>query len=211
LITAVTNAVVLDKDFDITSFAQQLQGISAGDLHFVTIPIANITLHTPHDGDAVEVDPHQVQAFIQQQINDPNGTSTTSPSSVANSHVTVDVYNANGTTGLAGEVLNTLAAQGFTPGQAITATNQTTTLINYGAGEETAARSMASTLGGGIRLVADSTLTAGHVRVYLGKDYAGPNTQRITAPAALHLDDPPAQEPPAPTNPLSANRVTCID
>ncbi len=71
LITAVTNAVVLDKDFDITSFAQQFHGISAGDLHFVTIPIANITLQTPHDGDAVEVDPHQVQAFIQQQINDP--------------------------------------------------------------------------------------------------------------------------------------------
>jgi LCP family protein required for cell wall assembly len=211
LITAVTNTVVLDKDFDITSFAQQFQGISAGDLHFVTIPIANITLHTPHDGDAVEVDPQQVQAFIQQQVNDHNSTSATSPSPVANSDVTVDVYNANGTTGLAGKVLTTLAAQGFTTGQAFTATNRNTTVINYGFGEEAAARSVASVLGGGIRVVADSTMAAGHVRVYLGKDYAGPDTQRITAPAAYHLDAPPAKQPPPPTDSLAAQGVACID
>lgn len=78
VITAVKRSVVLDKDFDIVSFARQLQGISAGDFHFVTIPITKITLPTPHDGDAVEVDPQQVQAFIQQQINGSGGTSRTS-------------------------------------------------------------------------------------------------------------------------------------
>ncbi len=111
------------------------------------------------------------------------------------------MYNANGTTGLAGEVLTTLATQGFTPGQAITALHQTTTVINYGTGEETAARSVAGALGGGIRLVAHSTLAAGHVRVYLGNDYAGPHTARITAPAAYHLDDPPVQQPPLSARP----------
>ena len=97
LIAAVKKAVVLDKGFDIINFAQQLRGISAGDIHFVTIPIANITLHTPHDGDSVEVDPQQVQAFIQQQINGGSGSSVASARSSANSGVPVGVYNASGT------------------------------------------------------------------------------------------------------------------
>jgi LCP family protein required for cell wall assembly len=68
VIAAIKKAVVLDAGFDILSVAQQLQGIRAGDIHFVTIPITSITLHTPDDGDAVQVDPMQVQTFIQQQI-----------------------------------------------------------------------------------------------------------------------------------------------
>lgn len=77
LIAAVKKAVVLDRGFDIVSFAQQLQGVSSADIHFVTIPIVTITLHTPSDGDAVEVDPQQVQAFIQQQLNSHSGSSPT--------------------------------------------------------------------------------------------------------------------------------------
>ncbi len=211
LIAAIKKAVVLDKGFDIITFAQQLQGISAGHLHFVTVPIVTISLHTPSDGDAVEVDPQQVQAYIQQQINGHSGAFPPSPDTAAYSDVTVDVFNANGTTGLAGRVLDTLAAEGFAKGQAITATNRSTTVIYYASGDDAAAGSVASVLGGGIRLARDSALPAKYVRVYLGKDYSGRDTQGAPSPAAFHLDGPPAQQPPAPPGPLAAGDVGCVN
>jgi LCP family protein required for cell wall assembly len=68
LIAAIKKTTVLDRGWDIVSFARQLQGMGAGDIHFSTIPVAAISQPTPHDGDAVEVDPQQVQAFVQEQI-----------------------------------------------------------------------------------------------------------------------------------------------
>ena len=49
------------------------------------------------DGDSVEVDKQQVQAFIQQQINGGSGSSAASARSSADFGVPVGVYNASGT------------------------------------------------------------------------------------------------------------------
>lgn len=208
LLAAVKNTVVVDNGLDILSLAQQFQGISAGDVHFVTIPVVNITLRTPTDGDAVEVDPQQVQIFIQQQINGSGNPAPTSSEAGAHSAVTVDVFNANGATGLAGRVLNILAAHGFTTGQAANAATRGVTVIEYAPGEETSADGVASALGGRITLVADPALAAGHVRVYLGKDYPGPS---VTAPAAFHLDSPPTQQSPASTAPQAGGGAACVN
>ncbi|WP_052394959.1 LCP family protein [Kutzneria sp. 744] len=64
IITAVQNSIVLDQDWNLVQFAQQVQGISGGNITFDTVPIVNITYWTPADGDAVQVDPEQVQAFV---------------------------------------------------------------------------------------------------------------------------------------------------
>ena len=175
-----------------------------------TIPIVNISLRTHSDGDAIEVDPQQVQAFIQQQINGQSDPAPTNSDAAARSEVTVDVFNANGATGLAGRVLSTLTAQGFSKGQAVTATTRSTTVIDYAPGEEAAADGVATVLGGGIRLGADSALAAGHVRVYLGEDYPDPG-RSITAPAAFHPDRPPTRQPSETTDPLAAGGVACIN
>ncbi|WP_406638387.1 LCP family protein [Amycolatopsis sp. WGS_07] len=68
LIGAVKKAVVVDTDWDLLGFAQQLHGMSAGSINFVTIPVVSITLKTPNDGDAVQVDPQQVQKFVREQV-----------------------------------------------------------------------------------------------------------------------------------------------
>ncbi len=204
LIAAAKKAVVLDKGLDIVSLAQQLRGISAGDIHFVTIPIANISLHTATDGDAVEVDPPQVRAFIQQQINGQGAPAPPSSGSPANSEPTVDVFNANGTAGLAGRVLTTLGTKGFTTGQAATATIRNRTVINYEPGAEATARRVASALGGSIKLVPDPAVPTGHVQVYLGKDFAVRATHGI-APAAFDVDPQAAS---APAEPIG---VPCIN
>ncbi|MEV4599618.1 LCP family protein [Amycolatopsis sp. NPDC049253] len=68
LVDALQGSVVLDKGWDVLSFAQQLHGISSGAIAFVTIPVQSLSLATPADGDAVKVSPQQVKTFVQNQL-----------------------------------------------------------------------------------------------------------------------------------------------
>ena len=71
LVSAVQGAVVLDKGWDVLSFAQQLRGMTSGAIAFVTIPVQSLSLQTPSDGDAVKVDPAQVRQFVHTAISTP--------------------------------------------------------------------------------------------------------------------------------------------
>ncbi len=71
LVDAVQGAVVLDQGWDVLSFAQQLRGMSSGAIAFATIPVQSLSLATPSDGDAVKVDPAQVQQFVRTAISTP--------------------------------------------------------------------------------------------------------------------------------------------
>lgn len=71
LVSAVQGAVVLDKGWDVLSFAQQLRGMTSGAIGFATIPVQSLSLQTPSDGDAVKVDPAQVQQFVRTAISTP--------------------------------------------------------------------------------------------------------------------------------------------
>ncbi len=71
LVNALTKAVVLDKGWDLVSFAQQLGDLSAGNIQFQTIPTGRINLATPSDGSAVEVNPGQVRDFVQDLLDPP--------------------------------------------------------------------------------------------------------------------------------------------
>ncbi|WP_328451499.1 LCP family protein [Amycolatopsis sp. NBC_00438] len=71
LVGAVQGAVVLDRGWDVLSFAQQLRGMTSGAIGFATIPVQSLSLQTPSDGDAVKVDPGQVQQFVRTAISTP--------------------------------------------------------------------------------------------------------------------------------------------
>ncbi|MEW2503319.1 LCP family protein [Amycolatopsis sp. CA-161197] len=91
LVDALQGSVVLDKGWDVLSFAQQLHGISSGTIGFVTIPVQSLSLATPADGDAVKVDPQQVKTFVQDQLGSSSvsasgGTGKTDPTTTAGSH-----------------------------------------------------------------------------------------------------------------------------
>ena len=64
LIDALKGAVVIDEGWNILSFASQLHGLSSGAIQFGTIPVQGISLQTPYDGDAVKVNPAEVQAYV---------------------------------------------------------------------------------------------------------------------------------------------------
>lgn len=71
LVDALTRSVVLDKNWDLLSFASQAATLTGGDIEFSTIPTGTINLSTPSDGSAVEVDPVQVRAYIQGLLTGP--------------------------------------------------------------------------------------------------------------------------------------------
>jgi LCP family protein required for cell wall assembly len=72
LVSAVQGSVVLDRGWDVLSFAQQLRGMTSGAIGFATIPVQSLSLATPSDGDAVKVDPGQVQQFVRTAISTPS-------------------------------------------------------------------------------------------------------------------------------------------
>jgi LCP family protein required for cell wall assembly len=88
LVNALTNSVVLDKNWDLMSFAAQVASLTGGDIQFSTIPTGTINLSTPYDGSAVEVDPSQVRAYIQGLLNGPPPSTQTPPT--PNGRSTVD-------------------------------------------------------------------------------------------------------------------------
>ncbi|MFI9383664.1 LCP family protein [Kutzneria sp. NPDC052558] len=221
LIAAVKKAVVIDQGWDVLQFAQQLQGMSTGNIKFVTIPIVSITLQTPNDGDAVEVDPQQVQQFVRQTIGAATSTSGAPTSGAGSNSVnyaatTVDVRNASSVSGLAASVLDKLVAKGFGRGEVGTATARKASSVNYPANAKAAAQAVSDALGG-VPLIADDTLTAGHVRVYLGTDY---NTKYgFTGAAPMQLNTYAAAAPTSSSsssaasssNTITADGVPCIN
>jgi LCP family protein required for cell wall assembly len=189
LISAIQQSITLDQGWDVLSFAQELQGMSAGQIQFETIPIVNITYPTKSDGDAVEVSPSQVQQFIQAQVanadNPPPPAGAPAPTSkaapppaapntAANAGITTQVYNSTGISGLASKVLGVLTGQGFASGGIATGTTRTTSVIDYASGDQAAAQKVAQALGGNITMVTSKIVSTGTVRVYLGRDYSGP-------------------------------------
>jgi LCP family protein required for cell wall assembly len=204
LVTAVGQAVVLDRGWDVLSFATQMQALSGGSITFQTIPIVSAALDTPDDGQAVQVDPSQVQSYIQAAINPPAPAMPATPAPQDNAPTTVDVRNGSGTSGVAAATMATLAHQGFTAGDTGNAALTTRSRVDYPSGGQAAAEAVAAALGGGLRVTTDDTVAAGHLRVVLGTSYHPHSTATPPpAPAARGSATPPAA--------ATASTVPCIN
>lgn len=202
LIDAVKKTVVIDQTWDVFSFAQELQNLGSGRIQFQTIPVGNPALQTS-DGDAVQVDPTQVQSFIRQAIGGtgPSTVATPTTTPTANSNALVDVENAGGVTGLAARVARELTDQGYRTGDVGNVSSRKTTVVDYPPGERAEAESIAQVLGSSVGTALDSALRSGHFRVYLGTDYAGPGT---VTPAAVTSSAPA-------TPAITAGGTNCVN
>ena len=189
LIDAVKQSITIDQGWDIFSFAQEMESMSGGNIQFNTIPIVTETYPTKSDGDAVEVNPTQIQQYISSVIQAQGGggssTAAPPPSSAANNNsggggasnakVTAEVLNGSGKTGLASKVLNVLTGKGFTAGGTGNTASRSSSVVEYGSGGSSSAQQVASALGG-LTTEAASSLPAGSVRVLLGTGYNGPTS-----------------------------------
>ncbi len=230
LVEAIKKSVVLSTGWDVTTFAQQMQGLSSGAIDFHTIP----TLGGAKIGgaDVIRVDPKQVNEFVTSLTRDertappssstqpkaPPSSTTVPPNS--DTKVTVDVRNASSETGLATAVQNILAGKGFLRGAVGDApARQRTSTLFHRPGEQANAERVNVELGGQFKLTADSSLKTGQVRAVLGDDFPtamGRALSGQTGPVAQGSPTTPSQPsssaslpPSAP--PINADGVTCVN
>ncbi|WP_285612084.1 LCP family protein [Actinokineospora globicatena] len=174
--TAIGKSVVLDKNWDIMRFAQQMISVTGGSVGFETIPIVTIDLDTPNDGSAVQVDPTAVKQFVTGLLTGggaPPPTSGGAPSGqVPSTKPTVTVLNGSGRTGLAAEVADTLESQGFPTAPTGNAAARSKTVVRYAKGEESGGTAVVDALGGKATSEADANLGKGKVTVIIGKDFS---------------------------------------
>lgn len=184
LISATQQFLVLDEGFDVLDFATRMQGLVAGNMMFLTVPVVGDS-DSESDGAVLKVDPDGVRAFVAQAIEAPS-TTKTKPGPPAKTTITVDVFNASAVTGLATSVSGQLTGQGFVQGTVGNSRARTTSVVRYTTGDEDAGHLVADALGG-VPAEEDPHLGAGTVQVYLGKDYTGPGRPRV-AGASLQTD-----------------------
>lgn len=196
---AVGRTVVLDEDWDVLSFLQQLQDLSAGQVTFETIPVADLNGTSPNGESVVRVDPDDVRAYIASLVGEEPTSVPKTTTKVAPRTVTVDVYNAGSISGLAGEVSQTLAEQGYRtgdvgnyPGGAVLGSR-----VLAASEEDPRAESVAEALGG-LPVLADSSVPFGTVSVVLADDYSGPRSEAQTL---FDFDDPTTSATPVPPAP----------
>lgn len=205
LTDAVKKSVVLNQGWDIFGFAQQMKGLSGGQLQFQTIPVENMDYSTPDDGQAIQVDPTQVHAFVQGVTGAPPAQPAVSP----NATTTVDVHNGTPKQGLAATVSQALVAKGFMAGETANATGRTkSSTVRYPAGAKDTAQSVADALGSKATLEQDNSVPNGHVVLVIGSDYSGP-TQTIQQAAAAQPPAPPATGDD--DKPITADGITCVN
>lgn len=213
LIGATQQALVLDKNLNVLDFAARMQGLAAGDVEFVTVPVVGDT--DTDEGSALEVDPEVVAQFVAT-VAAPEPRPQQPPADRGDVATIVDVRNASGVTGLAGRVSERLRTEGFGPGAVGNAEPTTTSVVRHAPGEADRGDAVAEALDG-LPVEEDATLVPGTVAVYLGDDYSGPGTQDPTGEAEMEVDGAaavspvPQQAPPPPQPPLTAGDVPCVD
>lgn len=231
LVSATRKSVVLDKDWNMLAFAQQMHGIAAGAVDFVTIPVLDINARSDKGQSIVTVDPAQVRTFVSGLLGPPKagpaprGPATPStptspgglitPGELDPQGHTVDVLNGTDVTGLAGKISTQLVAAGFHAGKTDNAESRQRTTIKVSPGRIDIGQRVADLLGGGIPVLAQQGLAADRIVVLIGADYPSRRGDRLGGPALLTLGGSPAAPPPRLPAPrlsaISADGVPCIN
>ncbi|SFB13661.1 transcriptional attenuator, LytR family [Amycolatopsis marina] len=227
LVGAIKKSVVLNQGWDILGFAQQMKGLTGGQIEFRTIPTVNIEYETPNDGTAIQVDPDQVQDFVQGLAGPPQqpgeGASKEQEDLPAKSTITVNVQNGTSQTGLAASVSQSLTEQGFAEGETGNAAPQDISVVRVPPGTTGVGEQVAGALEGDVAVEEDSSVPAGHATVVLGTDYSGSSTGQSTGsgntggasgagkPAAAQADGTGGATPEDEEPPITAGGVPCVN
>ncbi|MGW5316356.1 LCP family protein [Nocardia thailandica] len=208
---AVGRTVVLDEDWDVLAFLQQLKDLSGGRVQFETIPVADLNSMTTDGESVVRVDRKAVHNYVAGLVGDEK-KGDDGPR-VDPSTVTVSVFNAGGTAGLAGKVSAVLTGKGFREGLVgnYTGGSVSSSRVLAADAADPKAKAVAEALGG-LSVVADTSLSADTVGVVLASDYSGPGS------AAAGMFDFGATSaatatpvPPAPPIDAGQNGPKCVN
>lgn len=184
---AVQRSIVLDSNWDVIKFAQQLQNLAGGHVRFMTIPVVNPDATSPDGESIVKVDPEQVHSFVDALVGRTGAARAGEPSTagpapkVDPSTVTVQVSNDSTVSGLASDVSTALTAMGYREGTVgnFAGTSVDSSQVRAHDTGDHGAAAVAAALGG-LTVHADPTLPTGTVQVVLADDYSGPGSTGAT-------------------------------
>ncbi|WP_036567999.1 LCP family protein [Nocardia sp. BMG51109] len=210
---AVGRTIVLDEDWDVVQFLQQLRDLSGGRVKFETIPVQDLNGTTADGESVVKVDPSTVRSQVARMVDDkPKGSGAVDPSTV-----TADVFNAGGTPGMAGQVAQALVGKGFRTGTVdnwIGGPVQSSRVLAGDTSDEKA-KAVAQALGG-LPVRAEAGLPEGAPRVVLAGDYSGPGSAAgslfdMSGSAGTGSSGTATPVPPAPPITAGQNGPKCVN
>jgi len=212
LVAAVKKSVVLSAGWDLPEFAEQMRGLTGGNIEFHTIPTQGNAVIG--GADVLRVDPAQVQATVAQLTSDGTPSSST-PSTSATvpgaAAVTVELFDGTGTAGLATQTHTLLQDKGFKLGADQKLSVRNSTVIRYNPADEAALALVKQALSSDIQAEPDRDVAAGHVRVLLGKDFRDA-AGSAGAPASSSPTGKTSVPPPTSTAPpITAGGVPCVN
>lgn len=218
LIAAVQRSVVLSDGWQLSTFASQMSGLTAGGIDFYTIP----TLGDMKVGgaDVLKVDPAQVASFVSTLTTEddspasststsakaPPTTTTTTQERPTLGLITVNVENGSTTKGLARTVLTTLTDKGYQGGNVGDAASvRTSSVIQYAPGERSVAEYTGGELGGQFTYEENNSLSANHLTIVVGTNYgqAGTGAQTDSGTATTPVTKPTPQ--------INADGLNCVN
>ena len=138
LVNAVASSLQVDSKMKMASLAQQMSGLTAGNLRFTQIPTTGATV----GGAAVQIATTSIPAFVKKFLGVDLNTNLANAKTVDPATVTVDVRNGSGRSGWAGSNAAILKRVGFTTTTGDWTTTAGTT-IYYPAGLESQAKTVA--------------------------------------------------------------------
>lgn len=197
LLDVARQDVVVDSGWDLLSFAAQTEDLTGGKLEFRTLPIEGFARYG--DEDVNIIDP----AKIRDQVRTAFGEQPPPPPVRS----VVDVRNANGTPGLAMQVMRRLAAVHVTTGAAWDAPITSDSEVLYNPDSRDTALKVAATLGG-LAAEEDTSLAAGQVQVLLGTDFPDTAGSVAVRPQAVTSAPPP---PPGPEGAPVRGDIPCVN
>jgi LCP family protein required for cell wall assembly len=212
LVTAVKKSVVVSQGWDLMEFAEQMRGLTGGNIEFRTIP----TLGNAKIGgaDVLRVDPAQVAAEVARLTTDGDTPAAPTPAQLPGAEaVTVELFDGSGSPAVAGQTHAMLQGKGFTLAADQRLSTRNTTVVRYNPADDTALSLVKQALGTTVQAEPDRDVPAGHVRVLLGKDFrnsaAGPGGAPTSTAAKPPVTTTAVAAPAAP--PITAGDVPCVN
>jgi LCP family protein required for cell wall assembly len=189
-LSATSAAIRVDQGFNVVSLADELRGLSPGDVTFTTVPLANTNYQTPSGESAVLWNQSAATALFNQMKTD-RAPARQAPAAghgaghgAAKQHaprrgqVSLDVYNGTMIGGLSGSTGRQLAGLGFKvrrSGVDWSSHNLSRTVIQYPTGQKPSAQVVRQVLPGA---QLQQVKGLARVRILLGQ-----NDHTVTAPA----------------------------
>jgi LCP family protein required for cell wall assembly len=216
LMNTAKQYIITNNGWNLLDFASSMKALSGTNLQFETLPIQSYATIYPggEQEDINTIDVAAIQKEVQSAFNPPatpkaapKTSASAKPSPAAPSYpasdTVVDVFNAGPTSGLASQVLQGLVSQGYTQGEAETASEeQATTQVLYGTDASAEANAAKIAKDFGVTAEASSTVSQGTVEVILGESQTLPRSFGGGASAA------PSAQASLPANATGVQPIT---